>query len=195
MSNHSRLPLSIEQKELRRAQFKKLALDFYKETGKSPRIADISNANNILQVYRTWNDFLKDCGLPVNRTIGIERETLINQCKTLAEKLGRPPTVSEFTRDKDTHCEHTVVKLFGSWNNFIQESDLKFTRVTGTERDDLIQRVLELASKLGHPPTRAEFNQHAKENNLCTSMVVQRYFGTWTRCLEYCGLEPNIRRK
>lgn len=128
------------------------------------------------------------------RQIDARKIELISQCKKLAEKLGRVPTVTEFNEDVSTHSVCTVESIFGSWNNLIDACGFKFARVTGTKKEDLIKRVLNLTKKLGKTPSRAEFNRHAQENNLCSAMVVQRYFGTWTEFLEYCNLRPNINK-
>lgn len=193
MSNRNGHPLTPAQKEARGKEYRKMALEFYKETGRSPRMADIPFPYKIFKVHDTWNAFLEDCGLVVNRlTTNVEKDALIFDYKKLAGKLERTPYALEFY--EEFGCQYAVCKFFGSWNTFVKTCDLKFNRVTGTEKDELIERVLKLAKELGRTPLRAEFNCQAQESNLCSAMVVQRYFGTWTKCLEYCGLESNTTK-
>lgn len=127
-----------------------------------------------------------------NDTIA-DRAYLLSCYKDLVEKLERAPYASEFYEEYG--CQYAVRKHFGSWNTLVKSCDLKFNRVTGTGKEELVERVLKLAKGLGRTPTRAEFNRQSQENNLCSAMVVQRYFGTWTKCIEFCKLEPVYRRK
>lgn len=120
------------------------------------------------------------------------KDALISNYKNLAQKLGRAPFASEFYKEFD--CQYAIRKHFGSWNNLVETCNLKFNRVTGTEKDELIERVLRLAKEIGRTPTTREFNENARKNNLCSTMVINRYFGTYTKFIEHCGLEPNIRR-
>ncbi|SPF51146.1 hypothetical protein SBF1_50030 [Candidatus Desulfosporosinus infrequens] len=190
MSNRHGHPLTSEQKGAREIEYRKMALEFHKETGRSPRMADLPFPYKIFKVHDTWNAFLEDCGLEVNRlTTDVEKYSLIFDYKELAKNLERTPYALEFY--KKFGCQYAVRKLFGSWNAFVKACDLKLNRFTGAEKEELVERVLKLAKKLGKTPTTREFNAHAKKSNLCTTMVICRYFGTWTECLEFCGLEPN----
>ena len=185
-----RKPLSPETKEVKRQKLKEEALGFAQEHGRSPTVADI-DPNAVLIVYPTWNDFLDDCGLEINRLVGIENETLVKQCQTLAAELGRTPTVYEFDQNSDTHSGYAVIQHFGSWNAFLKECGLPVNRVTGITKEELRWHILYLAQLYKKAPTRAEFNKYAKINGLCSSMVIQRYWGTYTNCLIDCGLRPN----
>ena len=194
MDNRHGHPLTPEQKEARRIEYWEMALDFYEKNRRSPRMADLPFPYRILKVYATWNDFLEDCGLDVNySTVDVEKDALISNYKLLVHKLERSPYALEFYQEFG--CQSAVRKFFGSWNKLVKTCKLRFNRVTGTEKDELVERVIELSRELGKTPTTREFNDRARENNLCSTMVIQRYFGTWTKCLKCCKLEPNINRK
>ena len=66
MSKRGRKPLTPEQIEERKVVYKQIALDYHAKHNKTPRIKDIKQAQNILKIYDTWNDFIRDCGLKVN---------------------------------------------------------------------------------------------------------------------------------
>ena len=66
MTKRGRKPLTPEQIEERKVIYKQIALDYHAEHNKTPRIKDIKQAQNILKIYDTWNDFIRDCGLKVN---------------------------------------------------------------------------------------------------------------------------------
>lgn len=187
----ARRKLTAAEIDSRQQSLKNKAINFYNQHGKSPTVADI-DPNEVLTVYPTWNDFLLNCGLEINRLIGIENELLVQQCQALAAELGRTPTVCEFDRNNDTHCSYTVIQHFGSWNAFLKECGLSVNRVTGVTKEELRWHILYLAQLYKKAPTKAKFNKYAKENGLCSSMVIQRYWGTYTNCLIDCGLRPNV---
>jgi len=66
MTKRGRKSLTPEQIEERKAIYKQIALDYHTEHNKTPRIKDIKQAQSILKIYDTWNDFIRDCGLKVN---------------------------------------------------------------------------------------------------------------------------------
>ena len=122
------------------------------------------------------------------------RNKLISECKVLADTLGRTPFESEFVKDR-WKSQYWVDHMFGSWNNFIKECGLNYNRITGTTKDSIAEHIIILAKKVGATPTRDEYMRYAKENNLCSIIVIRRLFGSWTECLKYCHLEPNINYK
>ena len=68
MAKRGPKPLTPEQIEVKKAVYKKIALDFYKEHRRTPRMKDIKQAQSIIKIYDSWNDFIKECGLKVNHT-------------------------------------------------------------------------------------------------------------------------------
>ena len=66
MAMRGRKPLSFEEIEARKIVYKQIALDYYEEHHRTPRMKDIKEVEKILRIYDTWNEFIKDCGLKVN---------------------------------------------------------------------------------------------------------------------------------
>ncbi len=118
-----RKPLSPEAKEAKRQKLKEEAIKFAQEHGRSPTVSDM-RFNAVLALYPSWNDFLADCGLKINRQRDISKEKLIKQCQQLAAELGKTPTIDDFNKHDKTPCDYTVRKHFGSWNKFLKECGL-----------------------------------------------------------------------
>ena len=68
MAKRGRPALTAEQIEVRKVIYKQIALDYYEEHKRTPRMKDIKEVDKILRIYDTWNEFIKDCGLSVNHT-------------------------------------------------------------------------------------------------------------------------------
>ena len=66
MTKRGRKPLTPEQIEERKIIYKQIALDYYAEHRKTPSARDIKEYRNIIRIYVTWNDFIRECGLKVN---------------------------------------------------------------------------------------------------------------------------------
>ena len=129
------------------------------------------------------------------RPASIEKEALIKQCRELSQKLGRAPYEWEFDTNTGTHCYKSVTNYFESWNAFLIACGLTVNRVTGTSKSQIRQYIMNLANELKRAPTRAEYAKYAKENGLCSAMVIQRYWGSWTNCLIDCGFMPSKSKK
>jgi len=127
--------------------------------------------------------------------IGERRKNLIAQGKGLAIQLGRVPYATDFKKENGTYSYTTIEKVFGSWNNFVEACELKVNKVTYVPKDELIWSLLSLKRSLGKTPTKYEFNEYSKANNLGSSEVAVRQFGSWNKFLTHCGLEVNYDRK
>ena len=131
----------------------------------------------------------------MSRPASIEKGALIKQCQNLAAELGRAPYEWEFDTNASTHCYKSVTNYFESWNAFLTACGLPANRVTGTSKDEIKQYIINLADDLKRVPTRAEYAKYAKKNGLCSAMVVQKFWGSWTNCLIDCGFMPSKYKK
>lgn len=96
----------------------------YEEFVGNPRTA---SGTLVKKFFGSWPDFIDASGLkPYKQT---DKESLIEQAKTLSKKLGRAPTQREFADDPTTAGVSTAVNRFGSWNGFLEEAGLKPNRV------------------------------------------------------------------
>jgi len=123
------------------------------------------------------------------------REHLTAQGKNLAIQLGRVPHAADFKKANGTYSYTAIRNVFGSWNNFMEECGLRLNKVTKTPKKNLILTLLILEKELGRTPTKQEFNKYSKDNELGSSEIVVRQFGSWNKFLRYCGLEVNYDRK
>lgn len=118
---------------------------------------------------------------------------LFKQVTKLAKELGRTPSSVEFGHCSWTTSYTTIVKRFGSWGNFIELAKLK-PNIRGLKKkyskDELIQQVCVIASKLGRNPTAEEFGADPHTASVNT---VANYFGSWNEFLEEASLIPTKR--
>jgi len=68
MTKRGPKPLTPDQIEAKKAIYKQIALGYYNEHNRTPRMKDIRQAQMIIKYWDTWNDFIRDCGLKVNHT-------------------------------------------------------------------------------------------------------------------------------
>ena len=61
-----RKPLTTEQIEERKTKYKQIAIDFYNEYNRTPKMKDIRQSRSIIKLFGTWNNFIRECGLKVN---------------------------------------------------------------------------------------------------------------------------------
>lgn len=180
--------------ELLVAQVRMLA----KELERTPRYLEFSKDSRtvacsvIKKRFGSWGSFLEFAGLEVTqkREFGegkISNEVLISQLKTLANKLGRTPTINDFKANTETSGGNTVIERFGTWNNFLTAAGFEpnFKMQRGVTREELIEQVKSLALELGRIPKFAEFDKN--KNTASTGTVIRR-FGSWSRFIQIAGL-------
>lgn len=95
---------------------------------------------------------------------------LIKLVQKRAERLGRPPKVSEFN-----HSDFAI-KKYGNWHNFLCSAGL----ITPISDEQLIESAQELATKLGRPPQKREFEY---------GQLASRRAGNWKKFLVRAGIE------
>lgn len=119
--------LSKKDKVLRKLKLINAAIKYIKETGKMPSAQEYPYYHAV-SLFGSWNTFLEACDQKIRPTNRIDGETLIRQCLILYKKLGRTPFMREFDGYSDTHSHSTVIRLFGSWNKFIEVCGLPLNR-------------------------------------------------------------------
>jgi len=122
----------------------------------------------------------------------ITDETLLNELRILAEKLGKTPSRNDMKNGTDITKRLYLYKLrFGGFQEAQKLAGLKENH-GGTElkydEEAMLKEIVRLSEKLGHTPTQydiAEFGRYPPD-------AYKRHFGTYNNALEKLKIEPNI---
>lgn len=131
--------------------------------------------------------------------MGLERIntlTLLIDVRRVTEKLGRPPTITEYD-DLGNHSTKTIYRRFDSWDDSLlaagldptDKRDLRNNSRVPTE--SLIDELHVAASALERPPTTKEMD----EIGICSSTVFVRRFGSWDNALWAADLPTQKSRQ
>lgn len=135
-------------------------------------------------MFGTWNDALKEAGLPINNERNIGKNTLIDALIDLYNELDRPVT----TGDMEKHGTFSVWKYedtFGSWNNALEAAGLPITKEYNIAKEVLIDALHDLHDELDRPVTKNDM----KEYGTFSEEPYVRAFGSWSQALDAVGLK------
>jgi hypothetical protein len=152
---------------------------------------DIPSHTTYVKRFGSWTAALRAAGLPVDpRSVGYDRETLLEMLRGLVAELGRTPVCRELPQ-LGLPCDATFAKHFGSWAAALAEIGLE-PKVGNTryERDELLDVLRDLDRALGHPPSQAELRE---QEGLPHPSTYKYRFGSWNKALEAAGLTPRRR--
>ena len=86
-------------------------------------------------------------------------EEIIEQLLDCARRLGRSPSMREFSADPETSVHpQTVIEHFGSWNAAKRAAGLVPRRFA--TREELLRLLKELGETLGRTPTARDLDEH-----------------------------------
>ena len=89
-------------------------------------------------------------------------EQILAELRACAERLGRSPTMRDFAADGETTVHpQTVIEHFGSWNAAKRAAGLLPRRFA--TREELLEALRGLGSRLGRIPTARDLDQHRGE--------------------------------
>lgn len=131
------------------------------------------------------------------------RDELITELKTVADELGRAPSIREFKEISDVSKYH-IMKEFGSWNAARNAADLDFIQTkygaaegepvgyTPTDtppqisEEKLFDEVRRLKIELGRIPTKLEMADIGRYG----ASTYEKRFGSWRDAIAEAGYEP-----
>ena len=86
-------------------------------------------------------------------------EDILGQLKSCAARLGRSPTMREFSEDAETTIHpQTVIERFGSWNRAKRAAGLVPRRFA--TKEELLGCLRELGERIGRTPTAKDVDAH-----------------------------------
>ncbi len=113
-------------------------------------------------------------------------ETAICEIKRVAEKIGKTPTILEYKRNNPVIGYYSIIRLFGSWNNAIEQANLEINPTQIPPRNDIpkeriISELIRVSNLLGEFPSHPRFSAHSE----ISRGPVERFFGSWKKAKEY----------
>jgi hypothetical protein len=116
-------------------------------------------------------------------------EQILAELKESAERLGRSPTMREFSSDpKTTVHPQTVIEHFGSWNRAKRQAGLVPRRFA--TREELLALLKELGQELGRVPTARDIDEH--RGRMPSKSLYWHTFGSLTNALREAGFDVPV---
>jgi hypothetical protein len=116
-------------------------------------------------------------------------EQILAELKACAERLGRSPTMREFSTDaKTTVHPQTVIEHFGSWNRAKRLAGLVPRRFA--TREELLVLLKELGAELGRVPTARDIDD--RRGRMPSKSLYWHTFGSLTNALREAGFDVPV---
>jgi hypothetical protein len=116
-------------------------------------------------------------------------DQIIAELRDCAERLGRSPTMREFSDDKETSVHpQTVIEHYGSWNAAKRAAGLVPRRFA--TREELLGLLKDLGEELGRPPTARDIDEH--KGRMPSKSLYWHTFGSLTNALRDAGFDVPV---
>src|ERR687885_945727 len=116
-------------------------------------------------------------------------EQILAELKACAERLGRSPTMREFSADDETTVHpQTVIEHFGSWNRAKRLAGLVPRRFA--TREELLALLKGLGEELGRVPTAKDIDEH--RGRMPSKSLYWHTFGSLTNALREAGFDVPV---
>ena len=116
-------------------------------------------------------------------------DQILAELRDCAERLGRSPTMREFSDDKQTSVHpQTVIEHYGSWNAAKRAAGLVPRRFA--TREELLGLLKDLGDELGRPPTARDIDEH--KGRMPSKSLYWHTFGSLTNALRDAGFDVPV---
>jgi hypothetical protein len=116
-------------------------------------------------------------------------EQILEELRACAKRLGKSPTMREFSADARTTVHpQTVIEHFGSWNAAKRAAGLVPRRFA--TREELLGLLRELGEELGRPPTARDIDEH--KGRLPSKSLYWHTFGSLSNALREAGFDVAV---
>jgi hypothetical protein len=116
-------------------------------------------------------------------------EDIVEQLLACSRRLGRSPSMREFSADPETSVHpQTVIEHFGSWNAAKRAAGLVPRRFA--TRDELLGLLRELGETLGRTPTARDLDEH--RGSMPSKSLYWHTFGSLTTALREAGFDVPV---
>jgi hypothetical protein len=116
-------------------------------------------------------------------------DQILAELRACAERLGRSPTMREFSDDEQTSVHpQTVIEHYGSWNAAKRAAGLVPRRFA--TREELLGLLKDLGEELGRPPTARDIDEH--KGRMPSKSLYWHTFGSLTNALRDAGFDVPV---
>ena len=116
-------------------------------------------------------------------------DQILVELRDCAERLGRSPTMREFSDDNKTSVHpQTVIEHYGSWNAAKRAAGLVPRRFA--TREELLGLLKDLGDELGRPPTARDIDEH--KGRMPSKSLYWHTFGSLTNALRDAGFDVPV---
>jgi hypothetical protein len=116
-------------------------------------------------------------------------EEIVEQLLDCAKRLGRSPSMREFSGDPETTVHpQTVIEHFGSWNAAKRTAGLVPRRFA--TREELLRLLRELGETIGRTPTSRDLDDH--RGSMPSKSLYWHTFGSLTNALREAGFDVPV---
>jgi hypothetical protein len=116
-------------------------------------------------------------------------EEILAELRACAERIGRSPTMREFSADPETTVHpQTVIEHFGSWNAAQRRAGLVPRRFA--TRAELLGLLRSLGDELGRVPTARDLD--ARKGTMPSKSLYWHTFGSLTAALREAGFDVPV---
>ena len=116
-------------------------------------------------------------------------EQILAELRACAERLGKSPTMREFSADDATSVHpQTVIEHFGSWNAAKRAAGLVPRRFA--TREELLGLLRQLGEELGRPPTARDIDEH--KGRMPSKSLYWHTFGSLSNALREAGFDVAV---
>jgi hypothetical protein len=116
-------------------------------------------------------------------------EEIVEQLLDCARRLGRSPSMREFSADPETSVHpQTVIEHFGSWNAAKRTAGLVPRRFA--TREELLSQLRELGETIGRTPTSRDLDEH--RGSMPSKSLYWHTFGSLTNALREAGFDVPV---
>jgi hypothetical protein len=116
-------------------------------------------------------------------------EEILAELRACAERIGRSPTMREFSADRETTVHpQTVIEHFGSWNAAQRRAGLVPRRFA--TRAELLGLLYSLGDELGRVPTARDLD--ARKGTMPSKSLYWHTFGSFTNALREAGFDVPV---
>jgi len=116
-------------------------------------------------------------------------EEILGQLSSCATRLGRSPTMREFSQDEGTTIHpQTVIERFGSWNHAKRRAGLVPRRFA--TKEELLQCLRDLGERVGRTPTAKDVD--ANRGLVPSKSLYWHTFGSFTNALREAGFDVPV---
>src|SRR3954471_11619852 len=116
-------------------------------------------------------------------------DQILDELRACAGRLGRSPTMREFSADSETTVHpQTVIEHFGSWNNAKRRAGLVPRRFA--TKEELLGLLRELGERLGRVPTAKDID--ANRGLMPSKSLYWHTFGSLSTALKEAGFDVAV---